>query len=619
MKKSKKTKPRSEKQLRAAIDEAFANASDDRALLRELDELARERFFGGLTWYWGPLLYRRQRATFRPFILNHFSTWNGHYASVRWKGEVAAALDPWLQEVDAAGDVALFRRLYPWKSRRLNAAERQAELLRRFTAATGPERAAVLSRFNQLIILDEPTALELYRIDAKLASRFIAAHLPTQWHFFGGEKRQPWDAMTQAARDANDDRLADSLYRRQVPLKRWEADALKLCEQERDAETLVKKLDTIHPQGYALDLGGGMLALLQNRGREVLPYVLRRSAHTWNGWSRNRYKELRDLAFDRDWPDLWAALIRTGTRPQEFQKEVRQLVDGSYRLSESDRRRRLLSICGVSREWNWRGVGLARINGFDDETANAVYDRFPELVRGPLRLNLQMSWMQPLVKFTERAIGENDDELVDFLASRVVPQRPRWRKAIVPLIEQLVEYYEALRETGDEFPRRAAIVLGHIPPYVIQNYNTLVRENALARLLFERSSESLLENADAILELLESPQIFAQALAFRALALDDERARALAQANLRALAATLLRSLHRRTRLWAIGALRNAASEPEAARFVLERARGALHLPDRRYPKDALVGLVGYILHRFPELREAGETPVVYERGRKSP
>ena len=77
--------------------ELFRNASPDKALgadipvslllaqganridteLRdELEQLAVARAFGGFTWLFGPPLYRRNRVIFRPFILNHFSSWH---------------------------------------------------------------------------------------------------------------------------------------------------------------------------------------------------------------------------------------------------------------------------------------------------------------------------------------------------------------------------------------------------------------------------------------------------------------------------------------------------------------------------------------------------------------
>ena len=92
------------------------------------------------------------------------------------------------------------------------------------------------------------------------------------------------------------------------------------------------------------------------------------------------------------------------------------------------------------------------------------------------------------------------------------------------------------------------------------------------------------------------------------------RARArLAVESLDILLGTLLRPLHRKTRLAAFDALANAASaDPNAAALIHARARDALCLPDRKYPKEQLVGLIGKLLHARLELRGPREHPIVY-------
>jgi hypothetical protein len=108
-------------------------------------------------------------------------------------------------------------------------------------------------------------------------------------------------------------------------------------------------------------------------------------------------------------------------------------------------------------------------------------------------------------------------------------------------------------------------------------------------------------------------------LAYRVLAADDDRARALALENVDILLGTLLRPIHRKTRLPAFDALANAARADErAAARILSRAREALRLPDKRYPKPELIGLIARILHAQPTLRDASEIPVVYMHGARA-
>jgi hypothetical protein len=78
---------------------------------------------------------------------------------------------------------------------------------------------------------------------------------------------------------------------------------------------------------------------------------------------------------------------------------------------------------------------------------------------------------------------------------------------------------------------------------------------------------------------------------------------------------TLLRPLHRRTRMMAFAAMANACLAHEsAARTLLQKMKDALALPDRKYPKEELLGLIGQVLARWPSLRGKNEAPVIYRR-----
>jgi hypothetical protein len=49
-----------DKQLRGAIEQLLEDQPDNQRL--------RDPLFAGLTWFWGPRLYARGKAVFRPFI-----------------------------------------------------------------------------------------------------------------------------------------------------------------------------------------------------------------------------------------------------------------------------------------------------------------------------------------------------------------------------------------------------------------------------------------------------------------------------------------------------------------------------------------------------------------------
>jgi hypothetical protein len=206
--------------------------------------------------------------------------------------------------------------------------------------------------------------------------------------------------------------------------------------------------------------------------------------------------------------------------------------------------------------------------------------------------------------------------MIDLLASRIVTRFGRWGNAQKQLAdaEKLADYYAALKLDENAFSRRAANVLNQVPAFSINLYNQLIRENRLARLLFERSVSSYLADPRSLADLVEAAEIHVMALAYRALGMNDERARAQAAHHLPLLLGTLLRPMHRATRILAFGALANAAATEETARLILERAKDAQKLPEARYPKERLLALIAQLLHRWPQLRGPTEQPLIYER-----
>jgi hypothetical protein len=288
---------------------------------------------------------------------------------------------------------------------------------------------------------------------------------------------------------------------------------------------------------------------------------------------------------------------------------------GDSALPEGDVRRRLLLLTGVVRGWNKPGPGRAQLQWLEDSAARALYERFPDLVRGPFRMHVAPASGRTFGGLLQQAVRAGDEELIDFLSARLATRgRVYADDKLVKAAAQASDYYESLRLDDLAFARRAASVLTRIPASSIHNYRELIGTNRLARLLFGRPCELYLTSPEALRDLIEGSDTHVQAVAYRTLGLDDERARVLARENLDLLLGTLSRPLDRTTRALALQALRNAATLPETAARVAARAREALDLPDRRYPKDVLVELLGVLLHRFPALRLEDEQPVVHRR-----
>lgn len=603
----------------AEVSALLADTSlDDRGLLLRLELLAKEPVFGGLTPQWGPSLYERDKVRFRPFILAWFSEWStdgkGAWKATPWDGEHRDALDAWLERADREDDVAVFRRLNRWRLRESWSIDERrwaSELIDRFRAAgTAARRSIVLDKYDAWFRLRQSEARELYRIDPHAAGKFVLAHVRGRgW----GKEGRLWQDLHDDALERGDEELAFALYRRQRPVARWAEDVLALCDRLPDPAELDRELERRHPEGWGLDLGKPLYRLVRKRGRDVVPYVIRHARDVWSHWTRGGFEKLVDESRERGWLDLWATLIRTCASDKELNREVGRVLDDAE-LSRDDRRARLAMLAGVSREYNFVGFGVATVHSLTDAVALRLYGSFPELVAGPYRPHVAPTWSADYNELIARLIGDGEEALIDRIASRYATHawlgkesHPR-RNAI----ETLTRYYEGLRGDPVEFSRRAAAVLTLVPAYSIVNYRYLLRENRLARLLFSRSFRDYLAAPDAVRDLVEGSDIHVQALAYRVLALDDDRARALARECLPILQGTLLRPLHRKTRMPAFRALANAASSEDEARLVLSRCRDALELPDARYPKEQLVGLIGRLLHRFPSLRRPAEEPRVF-------
>ncbi|GFE91643.1 gliding motility protein [Steroidobacter agaridevorans] len=610
------------KQLRESIDWHLANVANDRALRDRLEGMAATRRFQALAWYWAPRLYKRSRAVFLPFIQQHFAEHfsdpdNNRWDAIAWSGDVAASLDPWLVELEERGEVRLFRRLYEWKHRKsvgwgLNAEVWRKDLLQRFKDASVARRSQVLQMFESHAELDEPAALELYRIDAELAEPFILKHLPRRW--FGDEaKRRLWSGLADLATQRGRNDFYFKLYRQQIALDTWQRDTMELCANIPDPNALVAALEQRHPEGAWQGLGKQFHKLLELRGRDAVPYVRKHLRHIFSWRGNDGYAEIVALAKKQQWQDVWAAVIVTCGNPNQYNEAVREVLKDNS-VSDAERVRRLSMLSGVSSEWNGLGWGLARVQQLDEANALEIYQRYPAMLRQTFKSHVTPAWSDDYYRLFERAWDRGDEELADYLASRYVTRSYFSKKTKSNINEQVAEKFVALKLGDEDFARRAANVLTLVPAYSIFDYNRLVRENRLARLLFERSVKSFLGSPAAVRDLVEGGEVHDQQLAYRVLASKDERAQELARDNLDILIGTLLRPLHRRTRFAAFGALVNAATNLECARRVLEKARSAFALPDRRYPKEQLVGLIAKILARYPELGGPREQRVIYRR-----
>jgi hypothetical protein len=615
---------RQAQELDAELRAVFASQRDDKTLRDALEALAQKPQFATFTWYWGPRLAQRNRVMFRPFVLSNFAViaLNAKGETFDpWQGDIGAELEAWLQAVDRADDIELTRRLYGWRLQHVSWKERadfwRADVTRRFSAAhSGARRFTALAKVDtNWMSLDAKTALALYQLEPAPAKPFILSHLP----YFGwlfGEKPASWQPLLDATR-LRDHEFHFELYRRVVEEARWRSDVLELCKSQRDPAALDAELERRHPRQRFNSSAEVFRDLVQVRKRDVVPYIMRHVSSIFPRYAiyRREAKALPDLlaiAEREGWQDLWATLLRTGASTELFDREVKRLVRDTS-LPPQAARTRLSLVAGHGREANFPGVSFAHVHPLEEKTALELYRRWPDLMRGPYRMHAAPGWHNAYPELVRAAIDASDTELVDFFAARAGIQSLSYKpgRSWDDTIHSLTEHYEALPDA--EFVSRAAHALSRMPAFAVWNYDELLRTNQLARLLFERSTPLYLSDSRAVRDLLESPQIHVQALAFRVLGRDDLRARAFAAEHVDLLQATLFRPLHRRTRLLAFAALENAARNDEpTARYLLGRMRDALALPERRYPTEKLVGLIARVLSAWPALRKPSEVPRIY-------
>ncbi len=607
------------KALHIEIDAILAKDLDDLALRDALEALEERKAIHLVYYRLIRSLLEKNPVVFGPLVRPRLDSWgydrNGKWHHPWTNDEGKRDLAFILKLAEERGDDALFKRAMlvyldraKWKDRN---ALFQKELLARLEGAAEPhERASVLSRFDRLGVLDDDTALTIYAA-APLAGRsFISRHLP--WRPWGTDDVDLLPKLLEETRDRDPDFYFE-LYRRLAGDATWARDVDVVLREASD-DALAAELEKLHPQRYVKNAAKVFAKALKERDDAALPYVSRHVDAVVRGFfGRGEYGDLLRIAYDRGYDTLWAGLLRHAAPPKDWNAEVRRLAE--VRRDGGDARRRLLLLAGAGRELSLPGLGLARLQPLEDDTAVLLFERYPELLRGPFKRNIFGGWHQPYTKLVARVLAEGDELLIDFLASRFVTRGgPYMNEKVLASAATLSKHYEALRGDPVAFAERAANVLGQVPPFVIYAYELLLETNRLARLLYEHAARDYLASPVAIRDLLEAPEIHAQRLAFLALSLDDERARTLGAANLDLLAATLLRPLHRRTRLLAMDALDNAARDEATAARVLHTAREAMFLPDVRYPKEELVGLLGRILHRHASLRSERERPVVYGR-----
>jgi len=484
-----------------------------------------------------------------------------------------------------------------------------AELLGRFQSAPGAaQREQVLRELDRPLLLDEDTALELYRLQPDLASAFIRSHAPRGRR--AEDAQLPWSRVMREALGRNDNDLHFALYRAQVPAEQWTRDTLELARRVASPERLCEELDLRHPQRWRADIGPHLHALAQLRGEHMLSYLEAHAIEVWSARRRAGRAEMAELARRRGWWELWARLTVLCTSAAEYDAEVRALVQDQA-SPEAQVRQQLLQLAGAPAA---AGEAGAPDRPLKDATLLALYQRFPHYVRGPFRGRLTPSVKQPRAALLKRAVEQHDDELIDLLASYLAAYQPRSGDAALIGAAQLAAgYYAGLALDEGSMASRAVRILKRVPAGTVQSLRHLERDNPLARTLFAQIRAVAESSPQTVAELLTAQDRQILSLGLDTLAGTAGRSVAVIEANLDVLLELLARSHDRPAARRLLKVLRMVDTQPSAQR-VLERLRETLANAGAVDAREAVVAAAGELLRRFPALRTAAEQPVVYRR-----
>jgi hypothetical protein len=483
------------------------------------------------------------------------------------------------------------------------------KLVARYLAADdADERMRVLVEMDRTLPLDEDAALALYRVDPIVSSSFIERHLPPGRRT--EDQHAAWQRLMEMASARGDQALLFALYRRQATLEQWLHDTTELARGALGASALCAELSRRHPQRWRPDIGPHLIALARSRGEEVLPYLVQHAELVWSRQRRGGYDDILALARSRAWWELWATLVRISAAAADYDREVHALVTDRT-LPEPDAVHRLMLLAGISAG---SGPVRARVKALREDTILALHRRFPHLVTGPFRNQLQPSPRRPLTGVLELAIRVRDRELIDQLAARLAVRADR---SGADQLLQTAGYAALYLEAADAQPeagRRAVTILRRIPRRAINNRRELLLRNPLARLLFERAARACVDHPDEAALLLQAQERHVCALAVDALARSGREAQALISQNPDALLHALERPLPRAVIRRALQMLEHGAVDAFQAARILQWARDKLAQRHPRFSQSALLSLVAQLLARFEALRSPAEQPVIYRR-----
>ena len=382
---------------------------------------------------------------------------------------------------------------------------------------------------------------------------------------------------------------------------------LELAESIGDPQQLCRELDRRHLRS----VDGGDVApetlgkLLVRRGADVVPYLERRVSDVASWGQEKAWRTIARAALERGFDNLWSIVVKTHFNVELFGEEVTRILESA----EPQWRKMawLSAIAGAKFGWaEWRNTVP-----LDAKVALALYDAFPEVCRGPIAVHLILTTQEPYLALAQHAAAAGDTVMVDVLAAKAAMVNAGWySRAPIENVQWYASHYEALDDVT--FAARAVHVLGMTKFPEHNGRKSTRRDNPVYRVFF-RDVRRYRPALGQVRDLLEATNEDARRVGLRLIVEAGPEGADAAMRNSDHLLAYLLNEASRGSRIDALNALALAAEQSRViADQVLFRAREALDLRRKRYPRDRVIELIGRIVHRWPDLRDPREVPVVF-------
>ncbi len=484
--------------LRERLATMLAAPSEPAALLRQIEEIAKDPAFAAEAGIWAPALYTRNALYFEPWLLRHLDA------------DQAPVIRGLLERAEADNYASLFAGLY----RKIIDEEQWNNEMR--SLATSDKADADVMRAMQLrgvpeehIPLDEANAALIYRRNPNLFRDFVREHCLPGQNWQEGRPRA-YAELRALAQAQNDNDFMWWLFRRFATPAEWTEAIRQLGRQNVAPAAIVGELQQRQLETFSNVDTSPLFDIVQRYGSEALPYIEPNLG--WIG-SETALRILPIISAQGDESLFRRVFFRFGEQ-EAWQHEIRQIVAAP--LSDDALDQALQRWLPPGKRWTQKYWWL------DDATALSLYRRNPQRFRAFVERTVH----EPGVAFFDEAERVGDEEFLDFLTvemldrlssligyrqarQRVIPEN-RLRKPMRDLLAShgsraVARFDRLVSASPTTYVRHAAAILSHGLGLV--HLLAMDIPNNPASYLVSRQRDTWRQAPDEVRDLLASPSL----------------------------------------------------------------------------------------------------------------